>query len=742
MDLKTYWAKGDGTTLAEHNEKLLEALEKMKKYGYIKNEKMYTLIKQACIMHDYGKVNEFFQNRVKNGGKFDSKREVVHNILSLFFINPKDFEENDYYRVVHAVGNHHNYEDIYQALEEKKDLILQLLSGLPIYELNRKQKSRLRKVVNDPEAILIKGYLHKCDYSASGDYQIEYPNDFLESSLEHLLKKWKDRNPKSEWNELQEFCKNRKEENIIAVAQTGMGKTEAGLHWIGNNKGYFILPLRTAINAIYDRVSNEIIEHKQEDSRIAILHSGAFEYYIDNVKNEEIDTYAYYMSGKNWSLPLNISTMDQLFDFIFMYQGYELKLASLAYAKIVIDEIQMYNPEMLAYLVAGLEKISEFGGKIAILTATLPPFIKDKLTRKITFKEENCGEFVNDLKRHNVKVLDKKINSQDIIEKYEENHNEGRSNKILVVCNTIKGAQILYQQLREKISNKENEKELYILHSRFTKKERRAKEKQILEFGKTYLNPESKEIDEQSGIWISTSLVEASLDIDFDYLFTELQELSSLFQRFGRCNRKGVKDISRPNCFVYAVIENKMLTKANGFIDSELYQLSKEAIKTVEDVVSEEMKIKLIEDYLTTERLKDSEYLIEYNTIYNMVTKIEPYQYEQQDQRLRNILSQAIIPNEVYEKNKTDIDEASKKIFQTKDRVEKVKAKEQILQYTVDVPLYEWLKYVKNVRRNLAIKFPTIKVGQGEIPVMECRYNELGFQGMEYEKEIREVKFV
>lgn len=40
------------------------------------------------------------------------------------------------------------------------------------------------------------------------------------------------------WNELQEFCIENREENIIALAPTGMGKTEAGLLWIGNHKGF------------------------------------------------------------------------------------------------------------------------------------------------------------------------------------------------------------------------------------------------------------------------------------------------------------------------------------------------------------------------------------------------------------------------------------------------------------------------------------------------------------------------
>ena len=61
----------------------------------------------------------------------------------------------------------------------------------------------------------------------------------------------------------------KRDENVIVVAQTGMGKTEAGLQWIGNHKGYFVLPLRTAINAIYDRIRKEILE---EEYGIAVLH--------------------------------------------------------------------------------------------------------------------------------------------------------------------------------------------------------------------------------------------------------------------------------------------------------------------------------------------------------------------------------------------------------------------------------------------------------------------------------------
>lgn len=155
------------------------------------------------------------------------------------------------------------------------------------------------------------------------------------------------------------------------------------------------------------------------------------------------------------------------------------------------------------------------------------------MLKEIPFREENIKTFTNDMVRHHVEVRDKRLDAEDIYELYGKNQREDKSNKILVVCNTVREAQKIYSELQEKLENPE---ELHIMHSRFTKRDRAAKEQEILEFGKTY--DENGNVDKNFGIWISTSLVEASLDIDFDYLFTELQELNSLFQRFGRCNRK------------------------------------------------------------------------------------------------------------------------------------------------------------------------------------------------------------
>lgn len=732
-------------TIKEHILDLLEVLDLLLSFGYIKKDKIYELVEMACIYHDLGKVNDEFQKRViaDKKLKFKDDKEVVHNILSLYFINDKKFDDiDDYLKVSHSVFNHHNYCDNFYEISKKEKLIEVLLENFKTYKVKKSIKSRLASIVDDTDSIRIKGYLHKCDYSASSGRVAEYQNDFLEDSLKGLLDKWKSYDSKSSWNELQKFCIKNKDENIIAIAETGMGKTEAGLLWIGNNKGFFVLPIRTAINAIYDRVRNGLLNNKNIGERIAILHSSSLEYYIRNIQTnneekEEFDLINYHKMGKELSIPLNISTMDQIFDFVYKYQGYELKLTTLSYSKIVIDEIQAYGPDLLAYLICGLERIVELGGKVAILTATLPTFIKDLLKKNIDFKESDKA-FTNDTIRHNLKIIDKKMNSYDIYEKYIENKENNKNNKILVVCNTIKDAQRIYEELKNSIPKEE----LNILHSKFIKKDRLEKESEIIEFGKTY--DKNKNIDKQNGIWISTSIVEASLDIDFDYLFTELQDLNSLFQRLGRCNRKGKKDSKEYNCYIYTEINSENLTNGDkGFIDKKLYELSKMAIISYDGQISEKKKIELIENYLTTENLKGSDYMREYKKIYNYIKDIPPYKFELDERKLRNILSEEVIPSPIYEKYLEDIKGIEYKLLNENiSPYERIKLKDEIKKYTLSVHPNDIRNYERAVQKNQAINYSKILLSRYKndyIKVIECEYNEAGYKKVNYKEMKRET---
>ena len=733
-------------SIIEHTNDLLDVLEILWNLGYIKEERIYELIQKACIYHDIGKINKEFQKRVKNKGiKFDENKEVAHNVLSLYFIDESKFNnKEDYLIVSNAVVNHHDYCDIGLAIREKSDIIENLLEGLDHKKVKKVIPAKIASISQDIDAIKIKGYLHKCDYSASSGYTAEYENNFLEKSLENVLNKWKLDNQDASWNELQQYCIENKNENIIAIAQTGMGKTEAGLLWISDNKGFFILPIRTAINAIYDRTKKYISSYGGNlEEQLGLLHSSSLEYllsqseddkyddkdeYIDKKEDKEIIEYE--KIAKQLSLPINVSTIDQLFDFVYKYPAYELKLTTLSYSKIVIDEIQMYGPDLLAYLVYGLERIVEQGGKVAILTATLPPFVKELLSKNIKFKIKEGG-FTDNSKRHNLKILDKRIDSNDICDKYMENEKLNKSNKILVVCNSITQAQNLYEEISDILGNKN----LHILNSKFIKCERLSKESEIIEFGKTYKDNKSNELDKQSGIWISTSIVEASLDIDFDYLFTELQDLNSLFQRLGRCNRKGKKDSSENNCYIYTQIDERSFINGDrGYIDKDIFELSKEAISLWEGQISEKEKIELINKYLTMDKIKNSNYIIQYKHTYNFIKNLTPDTFKSDEVKLRNILSKDIIPSPIYHEYNGDIKELElklkdKSLNSPENKGEKIKLQNKLKKYTVSVHPNHITNYYRALKNGLATRYDNVRVSDYEyIPVIECEYTELGYR--------------
>lgn len=736
MDIEKYLAKPT-KSVRKHTNELYEALSILVEQKYVFGH-LLELLKEAIEYHDYGKVNKYFQQRVKGIMKsFDDEIELPHNLLSLFFIKKPTENVEDYYKIAYAILNHHQRYDPIKIYNEKKHLLADNLAEFKNFIVNKVSVDEINKISSyktNTEAILLKGFLHKCDYSASGEYIIEYKNDFLIDSLNNkFLPILRETKPKADWNELQNFCKNNSNENIIAVANTGMGKTEAGLLWIGDNKGFFILPLKTAINAIFDRVKDKIIQNKNIDERVSLLHSDTTSYYLKESTVEEDKVIEYTNKGRQFSLPLTISTLDQIFNFVYKYNGFELKLATLSYSKIVIDEIQAYSPDLLAYLVYGLEKITEVGGKFAILTATLPPFIKDYLNENI--KGIKFEKFTKGKDRHHLKVFEESLNVEFISNFYKE-----KGGKVLIICNTVKKSQEVFDLLK-KTHNIEN---VELLHAKFTKNDRKEKEDNILSFGDTEYKGNK--------IWVATSVVEASLDIDFDYLFTELNDLNGFFQRLGRVNRKGEKDamLSEPNAFLFTEIDRNLLKSPDstrGFIDRKIYELSKEALKDFEGVLSEDKKVELIDEWLTTDKIKGSSFEKRYDDVKKYIDSLYIGEKSLDDVKkmFRDISSYNVIPKNVYEENKVVIEEnrdilneefeknpnlsdEENKQNREKFYLKKVKARNNIFDFTVSVGLYDLNPVGKITWKN------------GEIEITECNYSKKrGFERIRAEKNKEET---
>ena len=746
--MKKYWAKSNPPEMIqEHTDNLLVNYRLLKETypGLNMNWDMLYLV---CLHHDLGKMNLKFQNKIISK-KYDNT-EIPHGILSLSFFNSKKliemgYSELDIKIMAIAIAYHHDRELKYSK-EDLANEIENLKIEASHFEYDKVEIFEVKKISriyfnkekisrkNDGEDaffqyVMLKGMLNRIDYAASAGINVENKNDFLSDGLDKFMAGLKEKNPKAEWNELQKYMEENRDENIIAIAQTGMGKTEAGLLWIGNNKGFFTLPLKTAINAIYKRITENIVE-SEIDKRVALLHGDTYSKYLEKSDDDslEADIDEYYNKTKQMALPLTVCTLDQIFDFVFRYRGFEPKLATLAYSKVVIDEIQMYSPDLLAYLINGLSYITKVGGKFAVLTATLPSIVLDLMKKEnIPFVEPRI--FVDNKRvRHSIKVLNEEINIERILEQYNDN-------KVLVVCNTVKRAQEIYKGLAEVLGG--NRKDLNLLHSRFLKKDRAVKEESILTMGAR----ESAE----TGIWIGTQIVEASLDIDFDVLLTELSDLNGLFQRMGRCYRNRELD-KEYNCYVFDGGERKCSgVGKNSVIDPDIFILSKNALRTLDGTITEQIKVDMIKNIYTMENLLDTDYFKIFQKSMEFVKMKLDNEMKREEvlKEFRNIHSVNIMPEKTYQENKGKIEEILDFINQpynkelTSDerkdlKKEKARLKTKLYDYLVNVNYQYIEKNCEKVER---------AVGKYErFFILKCDYSEeVGVEFLKSEKKNREA---
>lgn len=729
-------------SIQEHTDALLERYHKLR--GVYPNLKVdWDILYYACLYHDLGKINRKFQDKLKKG--LIDKKEIPHGIMSLYFIDKnklfdENFSKDDLEVLANAIAYHHDRVMDYEKvdLEEQVDIMksdalnfkYEKLENIRVKKLSARYFSRNRIYEEDDEIkflkyVVIKGLLNRIDYAASAHIEIENENNFLIDSLEkNLLAAWKQRDKNSNWNELQHYMIENSEKNVVIVAQTGLGKTEAGLLWLGNNKGFFTLPMKTAINAMYKRISKDIIQNEFE-KKIGLLHSDTIKEYLNLKENSivnDLDIDEYYNKTRQLSLPITICTIDQIFNFVYKYRGFEHKLATLSYSKVIIDEVQMYSPDLLAYLVLGLSYLSKVGGKFAIMTATLPQvFVEELMKEGLVFQKPK--PFTNKKIRHSLKVIEDKINSEFILDKYSEN-------KVLVICNTVKEAQRLYLNISAELY-RFDETELNLFHSGFIKKDRKLKEDKILEFG--------QRSNHEKGIWITTQVVEASLDIDFDILITELSDLNGLFQRMGRCYRSRDWDKDGHNCYVFNGGEGKC-TGVGSVIDKDIFNLSKKQLRQKEGIILESEKIQMIESMYTTEQIKETEYYKKFLSIKKYVKSIEIYEKSKKDidKIFRNIKSIEVIPRSVYESHREEIESSIEVINKKYDKnlekasvdklkAEKLKSRLTIDDFTVTIPVYS--------KRDDFIEVLEINRHEKRY-IYECEYDsEMGIRHLELNKE-------
>lgn len=680
-------------SIKQHTQDLLDQYEILKKlYPNILKEQDWKILEYAIKYHDLGKINSKFQNKLYKILKEQSMdtnikgEEIPHNFLSPYFINIDKMEEK-YGRektkiLVSSVYYHHIRNEKEVTCDVLDDLRLQKENLGTFFDLDLKKiensisryvlKEKDESILKSRSYILVKGLLNKLDYVASLDnpkVNVEESYDQKGQTVSDIVRNIIETNYNKNYRDVQRYMMNHQNENLIVTSYTGSGKTEAALLWIGKNKAFYTLPLKVSINAMYQRIYNEIGFKK-----VLLLHSDSYSFYKDHI-DSDINSYD---RSKRLSSPLIITTIHQLFKIAFRYKGYEEILATLSYSKIILDEIQMYSPQLLAYILLGLKIITDIGGKFAIITATFPPVLYhffDKLSIPYQTPKEKFTTHLSN--RHKIKLLeDTEFDLNNIIKL-------SKNKKVLIVTNTVIRAQKLYDQLKQ---------HAHLLHSHYIKEDRNYLEKNILEFG-------NHEKNSEVGIWISTQIVETSLDIDFDILFTEMCSIDSLFQRMGRIYRKRNYNKELPNIYI--------LDNRNGvpfIIDSYIYDCSLEEIKKYNNNnLSEELKQTIINNIFSLDKnksLRDSEYYKIINKEIIELSNIMPNQISKKciDKRFENTQNINLMPYEIFKRLSEEgkIEEWEKILSNNNiPNIKKLEIKNIISKYIVSVRYNNKLIYDK-----------------------------------------------
>ena len=362
------------------------------------------------------------------------------------------------------------------------------------------------------------------------------------------------------------FQQPRKPLALILEAPMGEGKTEAALYAafqlaeLWKKEGFYVaLPTAATSNQMYERVNDMLMRLKL--SRAKLMHSMAW---LVNDKNmtyhgEEASQAALWTEPMRLGLiaPFAVGTVDQVMMAALRIKYGVLRLAGLTDKILIIDEMHSYDAYMSEIIGTLLNWCRALQIPVVMLSATLPAekkadyakiydsqaiFLDNKSYPCITafYENEKTQQFpVNgshqkmDVSIALMPILnDTAAIAAQVVQQI--NHTNGC---YCLLCNTVKEAQNLYQAVK----TIDGELPVLLFHARFHAKRRNELETACLK--KLSSNPSQRP---EKLLVIATQVVEQSLDVDFDYLFTDICPIDLLFQRIGRVWRH--EETKRPSC--------------------------------------------------------------------------------------------------------------------------------------------------------------------------------------------------
>lgn len=456
----------------------------------------------------------------------------------------------------------------------------------------------------DPSHYLKTLFIYSLLLSADkGDVMLKNKS-FLRSSVNsQVIDEYKKSSLKNEFkiNEIREKAYQTAIENVLKYGgqnffsitlPTGLGKTFTAFKsalllkekFAPKARIVYCLPFTSIIDQNGFLFKEILIKSGLNSELIGIHHHLA----IPESKNEnEIDYPEWEYFTEGWQKEITISTFVQFWESIFANHNKDLrKFHNLVNSIIILDEVQAIKPSLLPALEFMMEAMAKyFNTKFILVTATQPIILSDKIRDLCWFESDDYF-----FKKLNRTLIDKSLLSKGLVSEieladiiFDDFYNHPKT--ILVICNTIRYSQILFQILSEKLEIDE----LYYLSASLIPHSRET----VLN---DFISPLLK--NKKPIILISTQVIEAGVDVDFDLVFRDFSPLSSINQAAGRCNRNFSQGISKVNIFrsgkekiydptLLSVTEKTLKNYGTEIHESQYFELNKAYFAGVKEKVQD-----------------------------------------------------------------------------------------------------------------------------------------------------------
>lgn len=300
---------------------------------------------------------------------------------------------------------------------------------------------------------------------------------------------------------------------------TGGGKTLSSLafaldHAVANK-------LRRVIYAI---PFTSIIEQNARIFQDILGREQVLEHHCNYKEKDEPEEAVYNrrrgLAAENWDAPLVVTTNVQFFESLFSNKPSRCrKLHNIAGSVIILDEAQAIPTEYLEPCLASLrELVAHYSCSVVLCTATQPALDNDKLRNKLLGTHEIIIDpqlFYNELRRTQVHFIGK-LTDAELAGRLEVER------QVLCIVPTKLQARLLFELLQA-------EDGVYHLSTSMYPEHRR----RVMDKIRRRLSA-----NEPCRV-VSTSLVEAGVDLDFPVVYRAMAGLDSIAQAAGRCNREG-----------------------------------------------------------------------------------------------------------------------------------------------------------------------------------------------------------